>query len=138
MRPGDVFHPDFEQGSPTYFDVSVQNSFQPQYIVQAAQYAGVEAEAGEKEKDSRHEGFMKATGSVLHPLIVETFGLWSSHSLLVIKNTARRIAFHENLSVSKATTNFHEQLSVKLWLYNAKMVLHSLSLDCTERSLLVL
>ena len=52
MPPSDVFHPDFEQGSPTYFDVSVWNSFRPQYIVQAAQYAGVAAEAGEKEKDS--------------------------------------------------------------------------------------
>ena len=41
---------DFEQGSPTYFEVSVRNSFQPQYVVQAAQYAGVAAEAGEKEK----------------------------------------------------------------------------------------
>ena len=52
MRPGDVFHPDFEHRSPTYFDVSVWNSFQTQYIVQAAQYVGVKAEAGEKEKDS--------------------------------------------------------------------------------------
>ena len=83
---------------------------------------GVAAEAGEKEKAAN----MKATGSVFHPLIVETFGLWSPHSLLVIKNIARRLAFHGNLSVSKATTNLHKQLLVKLWLYNTKMVLHRL------------
>ena len=55
-----------------------------------------------------------------------------------LKNIARRLAFHGNLSVSKATTNLHEQRLVKLWLYNAKMDLHRLSLDCTESSLLVL
>ena len=65
--------------SPTYFDVSMRSSFQPQYIVQAAQYAGVAAEAGEKETDSRHEGFVKATGSVFHPLVVETFVFVTSY-----------------------------------------------------------
>ena len=62
--------------------------FQPQYIVQAAQYAGVAAEAGEKEKDSQHEGFMKAAGSIFHPLIIETIGLWSPHTLSATENIA--------------------------------------------------
>ena len=39
MKPGDVFHPDFEQGLPTYFDLTVRNSIQPLYIAQAAQHA---------------------------------------------------------------------------------------------------
>ena len=79
MRPGDVFHPDFEQGLPTYFDLTVRNSLQPLYIAQAAQHAGVAKEAGEKEKDCRHEGLVTATGSVFHPLVVESLGLWSPH-----------------------------------------------------------
>ena len=33
MRPGDVFRVDFEQGLPTYFNVTVRNSLQPLYIV---------------------------------------------------------------------------------------------------------
>ena len=136
MRPGDVFHPDFEQGLPTYFDLTVRNSLQPLYIAQAAQHAGVAAEAGEKEKDCKHEGLVPTTGNVFHPLVVESLGFWSPHSLKVIKTIARRLAFHGNLSVSKATTNLHEQLSVKLWLYNAKMLLHRLSLDCSESDLL--
>ena len=127
----DVFQPDFEQGLPTYFDLTVRNSLQPLYIAQAAQHAGAAAEAGEKEKDCRHEGLVTATGSVFHPLVVESLGLWSPHSLKVIKTIAR-LAFHGNLSVSKATTNLHEQFSVKLWLYNAIMLLHRLSLDCRE------
>ena len=55
MRPGDVFHPDFEQGLPTYFDLTVRNSLQPLYIAQAAQHAGVATEAEEKEKDCRRQ-----------------------------------------------------------------------------------
>jgi hypothetical protein len=35
-RPGDVYHPDFDQGHPTYFDISVRNSLQASYIIQAA------------------------------------------------------------------------------------------------------
>ena len=79
---------------------------------------------------------MTAAGSVFHPLAVESLGLWSPHSLKVINTIARRLAFHGNLSVSKAATNLHEQLSVKLWLYNAKMLLHRLSLNCRESALL--
>ena len=135
-RPGDVFHPDFEQGLLAYFDLTVKNSLQSLYIAQAVQRAGVAAEAGEKEKDCRHEGLVTATGSVFHPLVVESLELWSPHSLKVIKTIARRLAFHGNLSVSKANTNLHEQLSVKLWLYNAKMLLHRLSLDYRESALL--
>ena len=120
-----VFLPDFEQGLQTYFDLTVRNSLQPLYIAQAAQHAGVAAEAGEKE-DCRREGLVAATGSVIHPLVVESLVLWSPHNLKVIKTITRRLAFHVNLSVSKATTNLHEQLPVKLWLYNAKMLLHRL------------
>ena len=54
-RPGDVFHPDFDQGRPTYFDIKVRNSLQLSYIVQAAHHAVAAAETGEKEKEQHHE-----------------------------------------------------------------------------------
>ena len=78
MRPGDVYHPDFEQGLPTYFDLTVRNSLQPFCIAQTAQHAGVAAEAGEKEKDCRHEGLVTVTAKgVFHLLAVESLDLWS-------------------------------------------------------------
>ena len=40
MRPGDIFHPNFQHGLPTYFDVTVRNSLQPAYLVRAASHAG--------------------------------------------------------------------------------------------------
>ena len=109
MRPCDVFHSDFEQGLPTYFDATVRNSLQPLNNVQAACPAGVTAEAGENEKDSGPETLVAATGSVchLHP---------SDSGHHIVKAIARRLDFHGNLSISKATTNIREQLSVKLWL----------------------
>ena len=111
------------------------NSLQPLYIAQAAQHACVAVEAGEKEKDCTHEGLVTATGSAFHPLVVESLEFWLPHSLKVIKTIAR-LAFHGILSVSKATTNLHEQLSVKLCLYNSKTLLNRLSLDCRDSALL--
>ena len=73
MHPGDVFHPDFEQGSLTYFDVSVRNSFQSQYIIKATHYSGAAAEVGQTENDSHHDDIVKATGGIFHPLVVETW-----------------------------------------------------------------
>ncbi|XP_062511254.1 uncharacterized protein LOC134187153 [Corticium candelabrum] len=46
-RIGDVFHPDFLEGRPAFFDVSVRNSMQPSYVYKAAIKPGAAAEAGE-------------------------------------------------------------------------------------------
>ena len=50
-RPGDVFHPDFQQGRPAYFDITIRNSLQSSYISMSAREAGAAALAGESEKD---------------------------------------------------------------------------------------
>ena len=100
-RPGNVFHPDFDQGLPTYFDIiSVRNSLQPSYVVQAATRVGIATEAGEIEKDIRHNSWVSDSGSVFHPLVVESLGLWTAHSLKILKTIARRLTFHNNISQS--------------------------------------
>ena len=43
------------------------------------------AEAGESEKDLRHDDNVIAAGSLFCPLIVGTYGVWSAHSLEVLK-----------------------------------------------------
>ena len=50
-RPGDVFHPDFQQGRPAYFDITIRNSLQSSYISMSVREAGAAALAGESEKD---------------------------------------------------------------------------------------
>ena len=46
-RPRDVYHPDFTNGKPTYFDVSVRNTLQPSSIIMASTNAGVASSSGE-------------------------------------------------------------------------------------------
>ncbi len=53
-RPGDIFHPDFEDGKPTFFDITVCNSFQPNYVNQTAIEAGTATAAGGDEKEKKH------------------------------------------------------------------------------------
>ena len=89
---------------------------QPSYVTQTAYSVGNAATAGEREKDQRHEANVISTGSIFHPFVCESLGLWSPHSLKVLKTIARRLSFKRNLTVSQAVSNIHEQLSVKLWL----------------------
>ena len=53
--------------------------------MQAAAPAGIAAEAGELEKDIWHNSSVSASGSVFHPLVVESLGLWTAHSLKILK-----------------------------------------------------
>ena len=53
-KPGDIFHPDFQNGRPAYFDVSVRSTTQPSHISSSASCAGVAAAAGEVAKDANH------------------------------------------------------------------------------------
>ena len=122
-RPGDVFHPDSLQGRPAYFDLSVRNSLQPSYIIFSANTAGTAAAAGEMEKDHHHLLNVECTGSLFYPLVVETFGLWSSSSLEVLKDITRKTTITSGLTISKASTYLHERLSVCLWKYNSNMIL---------------
>ena len=124
-RPGDIFHPDFERGLPTYFDLTVRNSLQPAYLIKAATCA---CAAGELEKDQRHDSLVSSTGSIFYPVVVESLGLWSPNSLQVLKTIARRTSFHNNATVSQCMCNLLQQLSCKLW-YNARMILARVDLD---------
>ena len=112
-RSGDVYHPDCERGLPAYFDLSVRSSLQPSFLTQAASHPGAASEAGEIEKDERHHLNVSSTGSILHPLVVETLGLWTASSLQVLKIVARRASKH-NVSISQSVCHFHQQLSTRL------------------------
>ena len=64
-RPGDVFHPDFLEGRPPFFDMSVGNSMQPSYVSKAAIKPGAPAEAGKIEKDEKHDKLVTQAGEVI-------------------------------------------------------------------------
>ena len=129
-RPGDILHPDFILGKPAFFDISVRNSFIPPFIAASASQAGSAGIAGELEKDSHYRATVESLGALFFPLVVESFGLWTAHSIKLLKSIAGRVALSANISKSLAYSNLIQQLSIKLWSFNAKMILfrlHSLS-----------
>ena len=40
-RPGDIYHPDFSNGKPSFFDISVQSFLEASFISQSSITAGV-------------------------------------------------------------------------------------------------
>ncbi len=50
------------------------------------------------------------------------------HSLEVLKSIAKKTSLFNGLTLSRALCNLHEQLSCKLWQYNAKLIVDKLAL----------
>jgi len=121
-RPGDVYHPSFQNGRPGYFDVSVRNSLQPAVLARGAGRAGVAAEAGVAAKDAHHEDAVADAGGDFYPLVVETLGVWAPPSLAILRLIASRAATHSGLSTGRAFCNLLQQLAVVLWTSNARML----------------
>ena len=134
-RPGDINHPYFTNGKPAFFDITVGNSLQPSYIVAFATSAGAAALAGEMEKDAYHDDIVAAAGREFFPLALETLGYWTPSSLKTLEIIMLKTTTCNTTFLSQAFQNLIEQLSVKLWLFNARLVhgcmmqLHSSS-DC--------
>ena len=106
-RSGDVYHPNFVQGKPAFFDVTVRNSSTDNCVNNCSFQAGAAAEAGEMAKDLRHDANVTASGGVFYPLVVESFGTWSAHSLEVLKTVVRKTSLSQALSISRAVCNLH-------------------------------
>ena len=73
--PGDVFHPDFQDGRSAFFDISVCSTTQPTFISSSDSWAGVAAVAVEVAKDEKHSAAVEKVGHHL---------LWRCYILLQI------------------------------------------------------
>ena len=109
-------------GRPGYFDITVRNTLQPSYIARVAETSGVVAEAAEMGKDDCHHARVSLTGGTFYPLVVETLGLWSPDSLETLKSISSKVCAVLAVPFWKALKNLLEQLSVRLWIYNARMI----------------
>ena len=96
-RPGDIYHPDFLHGKPTYFDVSVRISLHLAYTVKSAVQPGSAAGAGEIEKDSRHDSDVSSCGGLFYPLVIKSFGIWSPQSLESLKIITRKCSIMNSI-----------------------------------------
>ena len=83
-HPGDVFHPDFHNRHPTYFDISVRSAVHSGVITHSAVSPGFAALRGKMEKDAQHGKLVEAAGGVFFPLVVDNFGVWTPSSIEVL------------------------------------------------------
>ena len=102
--------------------MSIRNSFNLSQIINDVNEAGAAVQFGESEKDNRHDNNVTAAASLFYPLVVN-YGVCSTHSLDVIKFIAKRSSLLNGQTLSKTLCNVHEQLSCRLWQYNAKLIL---------------
>ena len=65
---------------------------------------------------------MEQSGGAFIPLVVETFGHWTPFAQQQLRKRAFGTTINSGLSVTKATNNL-QQLSIKLWMHNDRMVL---------------
>ena len=126
-RPGDLYHPDFHLGRPAYFDVTVKNPLLPQFVVNSLLQAGSAAVFEELENDNKYLETVENAHCLFYPLVIETLGTWSPSSLETLKTIARRTTLFTGSSTSRAISCLHQQLSVGLWQFNARMTLDRLS-----------
>ena len=131
LRPGNIFHPDFQHGHPAYFNVSICCTTQPAFI-SCASCTGVAAAAVEVAKVDKHLAAVEKVGSDFFPLVVETFGVWTSFALKALQNIADRTTPHSSVPQKVAKKNLLQQLSVQLWSNNAKMILRYWALQGSD------
>ena len=99
----------------------------PDNITSASTTAGSAATKGEVSKDQKFLAMIGAVGGSFVPLVVETYGVWTPYAVKMLKTIAARTTLHNGLSIADSYRNLLQQLSIKLWQYNSKLILHYLS-----------
>ena len=71
-------------------------------------------------KDAKYEEHVKEHGGRFVTLVVESLGLWSPFATSTLKAIAERTTAKNSLGNKAALSNLNmEQLSIKLWMFNA-------------------
>ena len=102
QKTSNLYHPDFVEGRPAFFDVSVRDSLQPSHIIHVISNPESAAEAGAEEKDMKHGAEVLKSGYSFIPLVVESLGYWAKSSLETLKIIASRSATVYNTTLSIA------------------------------------
>ena len=88
----------------------------------SATSAGTAALAGEAEKDERHEEDVVSSGGLFFPLGSGDIRLLDSLKSADTQDYSFQDHLINTTSLSQAFSNLMQQLSVKLWVYNARLV----------------
>ena len=76
-----------------------------------------------------------AAGGQFYPLASETLGYWTPSSLKILKTIASKTTTCNTTSLAQAFENLMQQLSVRLWTFNAHMEHSLLQLHFNDDSL---
>ncbi len=74
------------------------------------------------DKDECHRANVSSYSCLFYPLVVKSYGVWVAHSLEMLRSIVKKSLLSSGLSLSQASRQFHEQLSVRLWQYNSRMI----------------
>ena len=110
-RPADVFLPIWDRGRPAALDVTVISTMQKRALAGAATTQGFALSLGEDRKRAAHSKPCKAIGVDFIPLVVESFGGWSSLAVDTIRRIGRLQG--QRLGVPPADTTRHLTLERK-------------------------
>ena len=94
--------------------------------------AGAAPEAGQEQKDIRHEDRVRAAGGLFYPLLVETLGLWSLFSIKTLNDIASKTSAVSGLKFHQAFQNIMQQLSIQLWKHNSRMIHKRIQLEVQD------
>ena len=110
----------------------MRSTTQPSLTSSSASCAGVAAVAGKVSKDEKHLAAMEKVGSDFIPLVVETFGVCTPFALKTLFVIADRTTTRSSVLCKLARKNLLQQLSVQLWMCNAKMILRYWALQGSD------
>ena len=91
-RPADLLVPNWVQGKPAAFDLSVTSPLNPTIISEASVTAGVAAKATEERKHRSNDAKCSELAWVCVPLVVESYGAWGKEALESISQLGSRLA----------------------------------------------
>ena len=84
-------------------------------------------------KTFRHADRVTAAGGIFYPLAVETVSFWTPYCLKILHFIALRISTMSHMMFSKSLIKqLITTITVKLWSYNARLVLQRLNLDIED------
>jgi len=124
-RPGDIAVERFQGGRDAFLDVRVGSPIQQQYLARGVTEAHVMHLAAEDEKSKKNGVKQKCddAGIDFIPLILSTYGVWSTQARSLFRGLAQRVADFDGKNAKGVLSRFYERASFILMRWNARMVL---------------
>jgi hypothetical protein len=123
LRPGDVSIENWQIGKTAELDISVKNCTTTRVLAQASQKRGFAAATKEEEKKKKYDQICAQSNALFYPIIVENHGCWGQLAIPVLKQLAKAMSIHQDLSTSVAVNTIFQDLSLILQKSNARMIM---------------